>query len=283
MKKSFKLKLTALFLCALMLAPMVLACGEKPASAGSGSATEAAGTVAEEVTAPPEPTPEPTTPEPTTTEAPTTTEPFIPDLSLPYWEQILSELTHYGLTGGTKILGGEDEAELMKKFGMGNGKKEVLDVSEDSSVPFSAAYKVWTTKDMTNFWDANYSCSLAKDIETQQDDLIVGVVWIKGRRTEESDMFMADDEPQYYLAIKTPTDNWATEGDMSPSGIQYAKGEWEKVFFCGRVMNEEEKSSTMNFNMFMGYGIQEFEIGGIIAYLYPSTPDNEKAAIKLVW
>ena len=280
MKKSFKL--IALFMCAMMLLPMIFACGK---DGGGNTATTAAteAVAAGEEATEPSTTEEPptTTPEPTTTEEPTTWDPI--DLSLPYWEQIEIELSRYGLSGGTKILAGENEEELMKKFSISNGKKEVLDLSGDNTVPFSAAYTVRTSKDMVNFWDANYSTALAKDVPTEQDDLIVGVMWIKGRRTEVSEMFFEDDEPQFYLAIKSPTDEWATEGDMSPSGIQYIGDEWQKIFFSGRVLNEESQSSTMNFNIFMGYGIQEFEIGGIIAYHYPSTPENEKGAIKLVW
>ena len=261
---------------------MIFACGEKPANKGSAAATEAEAapeTSSEEITTT-EPPPT-TTPEPTTTEEPT--EPFVVDPSLPYWEQIQSELAFYGLKDGVKIFKGDDEADLMKKFTMNNGKKEALDLTEDNSVPFSAGYKVWTTKDMTNWWDANYSVAFAKDIPTQQDDLVVGVIWIKGKRVAESDAYAADDVAQYYLAIKTPTDNWASEGEMEPHGDQYPEEKWQKVIFAGRVVNEEAQSSTMSFNIYIGFGIQEFEIGGIYANLYPSTAENEKAILKLMW
>ena len=285
MKKSYKIKLIALFLCAVMLLPMGISCGKKadkasaaPTDAEAGAGTEAA----EVVTDPPTDPPPTTTPEPTTTEEPLP--PYQADPSLPYWEQIQGELAHYGLSGGTKIFKGDDEEALMKTFGANNSKKEVLDTSGDDRVPFSFAYTVRTSKDMVNWWEASYAANFMKDVPTQEGDLIVGVFWIKGRRTAESDQYMADDPTQYYIAIKTPTDNWATEGSIEPSGIQFANSdEWQKVFFCGYVMNEETQSSTMNFNIYIGYGIQEFEIGGIYANLYPSTPENEKAAIKLMW
>jgi len=275
-QKSLIIKLLALFIAAATLIPMTFACGEKPDDAAK--ATEAP---VEEVTDPP-PTPEPTTPEPTdppTTEAPT--EPFVVDQSLAYWDQIESELAWYGLTGGTKILPGEDEAALMKKFNAGNASKEEFDVSGED-VPFNAAYRVTVKKDQVNFWDASYNCTFEKDVPVEQDDLIVGAIWVRGVRLEETEQFMADDFPQYYLAVKTPTDSWATEGDMSPNGIQFAEPEWQKVFFCGRVINEESKSNSMQFQIFIGYGNQQLDFGGAIAYHFPWTPDNEKVTWKLI-
>jgi len=282
MKTKKIVKIMAFLLCVLMILPMISACGEKPDNKDSANNNTTAGNAGTEPEATPAPTDPPTEPPPTdppTTEEPT--EPFVADENLSYWEQIYSELEWFGMTGGTQIFGGEDEAALMKKFSPNNAKREELDLSGDDSVPFSAAYKVYTTKEVPNFWEASYSSSLMKDMPVEQDDLVAGVFWIKGRRTEESENFMDDDEAQYYLAIKTPTDDWATEGDMNISGVQIAGEEWQKVYFCGRIMNEEKQSSTVGLNIYIGYGIQEFEIGGLIAYWYPSTPENEKASWKL--
>jgi len=169
----------------------------------------------------------------------------------------------------------------MKKFSSNGTKKELLDVSEEN-VPFSIAYTVRTQKEIENFWEASYSISLWKDVPTEVDDLVVGVLWIRGRRTAESDSYDMDDPPDYYLAIKTPTDNWASEGSMKPQGRRSAGAEWEKVFFCGSVINEEPVTSVMSFNIYMGYGIQEFDIGGIIAYKFPWTSDNDRAVWKFI-
>ena len=276
-KKSLIIKLAALFIIAAMLLPMTFACGEKPDDNAS-KATEDAGAAATD----PPTTAEPTTPAPTdppTTEEPT--EPFVVDSSLPYWEQIESELAWYGLEGGTKILPGADEAELMKKFTGGGAKREDLDISGDG-VPFSAAYSYTVAKDMTNFWEANATCQFEKDIPVEEDDLIIGVIWVRGQRLSETDMFDLEDAPEYYFAVKTPTDNWATEGDMSPNGVNFAEEGWQKVFFCGRVLNEESKSQSLQFQVFMGYGNQRIDLGGAIAFRFPWTADNEKIVWKLI-
>jgi len=272
-----KIKFIALFILIAMLLPLNLACGDKPDSGTAG--TEAPGEA--EDTTPAPPTDPPTTAEPTEpppTEPPT--EPFKVDESLNYWEQIYSELEWYGLEGGVKIFNGDDEQDLMRRFSANGTRKEELDVSGDG-VPFSVAYTVRTSKDIDNFWEAAYATNFLKDIETNEDDIVAGVFWIRGRRTEESDAFMLDEPAEYYTAIKSPTDNWASEGAMEPFGRQAAEEEWERIMFTGRVVNEEEQSSTMSFNIYMGYGIQELDIGGIIAWVFPSTRENERAAMKI--
>ena len=278
MKSKKFLKLMALALCVAVMLPMVFACGKKDED--NVAATE--GGAAPETQAPatdPPPTDPPPPTEPPPTEPPT--EPFVLDTSLSYWDQILSELEWYGLSGGVKCFNGGDEAEVMKKFNAGNGKKAELDVSGDG-VPFSAAYSVTIAKDTANFWDASYTVALLKDLEVEVDDLVVGAIWIRGTRLSETDMFMADDPAEYYLAIKTATDNWATEGDMSPRGAMFASDKWERIFFCGRVLNEESKSSNLQFQIFLGYGNQQVDFGGAIAFLFPSTPENEKAIWKFM-
>ena len=282
------LKITALFLCLIMLAPMILSCGEKAndnKDKENGAAKDGA---SESIGAEPEtpaPTPEPTTPEPTEpppTEPPT--EPFAPDPNQSYWEQIYSELEWYGFKDGIKIFPGEDEAELMKKFSAGNSKKEELDISGDN-VPFSSAYKVYTSKDMENFWDASYGTNFLKELPLNQGDIIAGVIWLKGRRTGESENFAADDPVMYHLAVKTPTD-WSTESNMNPAGdllFDDTIEGWQKVYFTAEVMYEEDaaKSSNMIFNLYLGWGLQEFDVGGAIAYGFPLTDENETAIWNL--
>jgi len=276
MKSKKLFKLIALFLCIALILPVTFACGEKKSAETAKAVDDGAETPVTEApqTDPPPPTEPPTTTEPPPTEPPRP--PYEPDPNLSYWEQIYAELEYYGLKDGVKCLTGEDEAELMKKLSSNGTKKAELDVSGDK-VPFSAAYSVTTAKDTNNFWDASYSVALMKDLPVEQDELVVGVVWVKGERIAETEKFMADEPASYYLALKTATDNWATEGDMTPRGEMPAETTWQKIFFCGRVLNEETKSQALQFQIFLGYGNQRVDFGGIIAFKFPSTPDNEKA------
>lgn len=209
-----------------------------------------------------------------------------PDIisSLSYWEQIESEMSQYGLTGGIKILPGDDEAEVIKSFKShysDSCKKEELDISGDN-VPFNSAYRFTVEKDVPNFWDAGYTCCFDKDIPIKKDDLIVGVMWVRGERFPESFMYEDDEAPMYYLAFKTPTDNWSTEGIPLPGRVQYAEDEWRQVFFYGYVMNDEDNSQNIQFSIFLGWGIQQIDLGGIIAYWFPYSIDNEMSAYRLV-
>ena len=279
--KKTLIKLIALFLCVILLLPVAFACGNK---SPDNNAAKDGGTTADSVTEPSvtdAPTEPPTTTEPPPTEPPTTTEPYVVDESLSYWENIYKEMEHFGLKDGVKCLAGEDEAELMKKFSTGSTKKTELDVSGDN-VPFTAAYSVVTAKDTDQFWNASYNATLLKDLPVEQDDLVVGVMWVRGLRLGETEKFMADEPATYYLALKTSTDNWATEGNVSPSREQYAGEGWQKIFFCGSVLNEEKKSSNLQLQIFLGYGNQQVDFGGIIAFIFPWTPENDLAAANLV-
>ncbi|MCL2158780.1 MAG: hypothetical protein FWH48_05160 [Oscillospiraceae bacterium] len=277
MKFKKNVKLAVLFVCLALLLPQVFACGEKPEQAAS--ATEDA---IQETDPPTTPTPtEPPPPtDPPTTEAPIP--PYEPNADLSYWENIEAEFEHYGLVGGTMCFAGEDEAALMKKFTANNAKREELDLSGED-VPFGAAYSVTVAKDQVNFWDSSYTAALEKDIPVQEGDLVVGVMWIRGQRLSETEAFMEDDFPEYYLALKTATDNWGTEGGVEPSREQFAEAEWQKVYFYGNVMNEESNSKNLQFQIFLGYGNQRVDIGGIVGYIYTWSRDIEKAAIKLVY
>jgi len=105
---------------------------------------------------------------------------------------------------------------------------------------------------------------------------------VRGARISETEAFMIDDAPAYYLAMKTATDNWATEGGVEPAREQWAGEEWQKVYFYGNVMNEESNSKNLQFQIFLGYGNQQIDFGGIYACLYPWTRDNEMAAMQIV-
>jgi len=280
MKKFFKLKLIALFLCAAVLVPMTFACGK---SGDTGSTTAADSTANSSSDTTPAPTTPPTTPAltepPTTTEAPTY--PTV-DPSLPYWDQVTKELANHGLTGGVQILPGTDEADLMKQIGVGACTKAELDVSKDN-VPFTSAISLTVSSDPANWWEIDCKTPLVKDVPVEQDGLIVGVLWVKGTRNPGSTLRADDDPPEYYLALKTPTDNWGSEGEMTPLGNQFPTDKWQKVWFQGRILNEETQSSTVIFEIFLGFGFQEIDIGGLTAYYYPSTPDNEKNVLTLVY
>jgi len=221
------------------------------------------------------------------------------DPSASYPDQIQEELAQYGLTEGVQIFPGDTESDIMGNFMTQSCTRESLDVSGDN-VPFTAAERITVSRDMTNWWDASYMVNLTNDVKVHENDLIAGVMWIRGTRLPGSTWLSDSEPPIIYPALKTPTDNWASEGGIKLSGIQIADGLkdangaiiygqaipdsiWHKVIFTGRILNEESQTSNVEFHIFMGFGIQQIDVGGITAYVYPSTPDNEKAVINLTY
>jgi len=284
MKKISRTKLIALFLCIMMILPMIFACGDKPApSSTSDKVTESETTPPEEnitepaPTDPPETTPEPTTEEPTT-EEPIEIGPIDPNL--PYWEQVQLELSYYGLTNGVKIFAGDNEEAVMKKAGFGSGATKKKLELDGENVPFTSGYKVIINKEAADVLHDGKSWMLFdnKNVPTEEGDIIAGAIWVRGKRTGSSADFAATDPAQYFIAIRTPSDGFYSDGDIRPSGDQICNGEWQKVLFAAWVQNDDNNSE---FNMHMGYGFQEFDVGGLIAYKFPWTPDNDKAASRI--
>ena len=266
MKRRSLLSAISLILCVFMLAPMLFACGEgsTEATTDGGAATE--GNVEEATT--PEPTPEPTTPEPT--EPPTTYEPIDP--SLPYFEQMDIEFERFGFHDGGDVLTlepADEKAVLDKMATNGSIKKEALDVSGDD-VPFTAAYTYDITAEAANFWDINVTGQFASDLTFTAGEIIAGVVWVRNAGGENPG--------QCYFAIKSPTDEWATEGAMNLN-IYEATDEWEKVYFYGEVINDEPVGINIQFQMFMGYGPMKLDVGGL--YIKRYSADQFKATLNM--
>jgi len=283
--KKFLIKFIALFLCVVFLFPMIFACGEKPADTPAVTDAITEGEAPANVeTGPPATEPPPTDPPPTTEPPPTEPPlpPFVADPNLPYWEQIRLELEYYGLKDGVFASNGADEAEAMKRYQPQNAKKAELEITAADNVPFSSAYRVTVAKDTASYGSVEYKANLAKDKPIKQDDLVIGVFWIKGERLSETEQFSKDDAPQYFLAVKSSTDSGRTEGDVTPNGAQTAYAEWHKVFFYGRILNEDTKSNNIDFRFFLGYGNQQIDVGGVVVYLFPYSAETEAAAIKLV-
>ena len=279
-----KLRLFAMLIIAALV---LMACGDGGGTpVGTAAPTEEAAEPAD-ISAT-EPEPEPTEPPPTEAPTeppppPTTREPFVPAENMSYWEQIEAELAHHGLSGGVPVFQGDNEEELMRRLSANGTRRTEIDV-RGYGVPFSSAWTFAVQREAANFWEANASISVMRDLDTEIDDLIVGCVWMRGRRTAATDSHLEDDPPVVYFAIKTPTDDWASEGDATPRGEQFLQGgdEWQRVFFYARVMNDEVQSANMSFQIFMGYGLQEIDIGGLIAFKFPGGIENERAAIDLV-
>ena len=273
--KSYKkngFRIIIMFICVSMIFSMISACGKKadePVDTGTPVEIEdSTEPIVEETT--PEPTPEPTTPVPT--EPPTTLEPIDPNL--PYYEYLDIEFARFGFTGGDQIIA-DNEADVLKKFSANGCKKAEIDISGDN-VPFTLAYNVEVPREPENFWDINLTANFNKDKSLTAGDIIAGCMYIRDGGGENPS--------QFYLAIKSPTDNWATEGAMSQNLFELDAGDgWKKIYFYGEIQNDEAKASTAQFQIFLGYPIHNLQIGGVYVMRYPESKENIKAMSNLPW
>jgi hypothetical protein len=256
--KPKKLRLAPVFALALILL-ITVSCG-KSASPSSGSPDESVteaeiDTTAIETTVTPETTAAQTK-APETTEEVTTYEPIDP--TLPYYEQCDIQFSRFGFSDGQSVCGA-DEAAALSKVNKSNVKTEKVDLT-GVSVPFTQAIRITTPNTTTNFWDSNIGITFTKDLKIEVGDIIAGCFWIRD---------LSDPDPaNAYIAIKTPTDNWASEGKMNINTL-ILTDEWQQVFFYGEVINEEPNSNKLVFQLFTGPTPNAIEFGGLYMKVYP--------------
>jgi len=272
-----KFKITALFkfftvlICLALMLPLLMACGEKAEEADSSGTTpdsNAAG--GEDVTTIP-PTDPPTEPEPT--EPPPTEPPTEPiDPNLPYYDYLDVEFGRFGFSGGDRIVA-DTEDGVAEAFRAKASNKIALDVSGDG-VPFTAAYRYEVPDLVENFWDAAAETNYSADKTIAEGDILAGCVYVRDGGGENP--------AQLYFAIKTPTNDWGSEGDMSINSVELEPGEgWQKIYFTGEFSCDEDPASTAIFCMFLGYEPHTIDIGGIYMMRYPATSENIKATMKV--
>ena len=56
---------------------------------------------------------------------------------------------------------------------------------------------------------------------------------------------------------------------------------WQKIYFYGESMCDEDPASTAFINFFLGYEPHNIDIGGIYVMRYPGTTENMKATMKM--
>jgi len=271
-----KLKIAVLLicLCVVFTALAAAACGEKKEGE---NANPIPGGVVDGGQAPDENTPEdPTEPPPPTDPPPTEppTEPIDPDL--PYYDYLDEEFKRFGFEDGDRIIA-DTEQGIMDLLRGKDTAKIIIDVSEDG-VPFETAARFAVTRQVSDnaFWEIAAELNFASDKTLTEGDIIAGVMWMRDGG--------GPDPAQCYLAYKTPTNGWGSEGDMSVNYIELDPGDgWQKIYFYGENAVDEDPASTAVFCIFLGYEPHTIEIGGIYVMRYPSTDANISATRKMPW
>lgn len=267
-------KITALFLCLVMILPLAAACGEKtenpPADSNESQSLDENATSEQTEESEPETTSAPTTEPPTTTEPEPEPEPIDP--SLPYYEYLDEEFKRFGFVDGDRIVADTEQA-LMDTFRAKGCTKTAVDLS-GQDVPFQYAYKYEITAESTDFWDKAAECNFSASKKMAEGEIIAGCVYIRDAK--------GSNPAQAYFAIKTPTNDWGSEGNMNVNLVE-AGEEWQKIYFYGEVVVDEDPASAAVFTLFLGYEPHSIEIGGLYVMRYPATSANMKATGKMPW
>ena len=250
-KVKILLKITALILCVVMMLPLTAACGE------DGDENEQLTTGADEfLTDPP------------------ATKPIDPEL--PYYDYLDEEFARFGFTGGDRIAAETEEA-VMEKLKPKGCARTLLDLSGED-VPFTFAYR-YEVANMPEpagwFWQITAETYFDGGKTITEGDVLAGCMYVRDGGGPNMSRF--------YLAIKTPTDKWASEGAMnvhSYSMADYGEG-WHKIYFYGEFLNDENPASTAMFHVLLGFCLQTLDIGGIYIMRYPGTADNIEATFRM--
>jgi len=124
------------------------------------------------------------------------------------------------------------------------------------------------------FWEIAAELNFSSSKTLSEGDIIGGVIWVRDAG--------GPDPAQLYLAYKTPTNNWGSEGDMNVNHITLEPGEgWQKIYFYGENPVDEDPASTAVFCMFLGFEPHTVEIGGLYVMRFPPTSENVRAAAKI--
>ena len=264
-----KLKIIALFMCVAIILVMAAACGEKDENEKSAGDNEKA----EETT----PAPIDETKTPATTQAPTdpptTEEPTEPiDPNLPYYEYLDVEFARFGFVGGDRIVAETEQAVMDAITAKGFCSKSPVEVDED--VPFGTIYRFTITDLAAEMWETAAELKFSGSKTLTEGDIIAGCMYVRDAG--------GPNPAQFYLAIKTPTNDWGSEGDMNVNHFELEPGDgWQKIYFYGEAAVDEDPASTAIFEFFMGYDPHTIEIGGLYIMRYPDTVENMKATMKM--
>ena len=178
----------------------------------------------------------------------------------------------FGFEGGDWIVA-ETEQGILDILRGKDVTKNIIDVS-DQDVPFESAARFEISREANDFWDISAELNFAGGKTLSEGDIIAGVMWLRDGG--------GSNPAQTHLAIKTPTDNWGSEGDMNVTAIGLDPGEgWRKIYFCGEIAVDEDPASTAILCMFLGYEPHTIEMGGFYIMRFPPTGENMRAGMRM--
>jgi len=179
-----------------------------------------------------------------------------PSVDDDYYSGLVSTLSEeMGLAPG-RFLYADNEADALSAYTLSGDAAEQSELDVGDDVPFASALRVDVTAETENSWDVTFNGTV-EDQGVVQGDVLLGVAYLRGPEESES-----TPTAQY---VSKDEDNQST--NMVGSQPQVAPGpEWERYYFPIQFDYTSE-SGTWWTEMFMGFGVQTVDVGGV-ALLY---------------
>ncbi|QPV62806.1 endo-1,4-beta-xylanase [Halosimplex litoreum] len=175
-----------------------------------------------------------------------------PETRDPYYGALASTLGgEMGLPGGEFVYA-NDEAGASAAFGVGVEAAEATEIEVGDAQPFDSAVRVEVAEETENVWDVTMM-GTATDTAVESGDVLLGVVYLRGPESSESEstvQFVAKDE-----------DNLGTNMVRSTPEVQPPAG-WTR-YYVPIQFDYDAEAGTWRTELFLGYGPQTVDIGGI--------------------
>jgi len=175
-----------------------------------------------------------------------------PETRDPYYGGLANTLGgEMGLPAGEFVYANY-EAGTMAAFGVGADAAETSEIEAGDDQPFSSAVRVEVTEETENTWDVTM-IGTANGTAVESGDVLLGVAYLRGPESSES-------EPTVQFVAKDQ-DNLSTNMVRSTPQVQ-PPTEWTR-YYVPMQFDYDAEAGTWRTELFLGYGPQTIDIGGI--------------------
>ncbi len=163
----------------------------------------------------------------------------------------------YDITGGSWILGDNEDATLASAWSPVEVQKTIINISDQA---FTKAINLKTEDTPENYWE--YSTHFGGTNQIAQGDKILLVFWIKGIEGERGNGFV-----QHVFGLgEAPYTNYYNVSKATP-------GDWQQWIVPIHIT---EDLNSYWYNIQLGFQVQELEIGGLAALNFGTQYDFEE-------
>jgi hypothetical protein len=193
------------------------------------------------------------------------------DPNLSYYAYLDEEFRRFGFVNGDRIFAETEADTAFYSIAYPDGycTRTAIDLSGEN-VPFDYAYRYEISAKTQDFWNAAAEFRFRSDKTLKAGDIIAGCMYVRDAG--------GPNPAEFYIAVKTPTNNWAGEGNFNIHHYELEPGNpWRKIYFYGQSECDEDPASVAAFLIFLGFEPHTVDIGGVYLMRYPGTAENHDA------